>query len=363
MKNPMKPLVNYSYGKFISDIQYLELIKDLIASDEGQTHRAAFYLADQFVEVLMLRLLKAQIISDSELVAIIQPQIDQEKVIDINKYHAEKIKWLKRLKLINSLDAEKIRAIHLYRNLSYHNEEDNEAIFPVLSSLSLSIALKLFKNYYSITLTEIHFGSREASSLKKYSLPTDMINYKFASQVIIKELEKKLLNKIQTEKVLKEDIRHRLGAISMIRSELSWLKSDYIFDGWIKVAEFFDVHPYDKFSKGVYEVHYEIAHKSKNGKKIEEETSMLLRKKKVRREATRDKKINKLLTAYRQSVSSHSIRQASNFLKVRFSNFPLLLARYKELDKQIRRLEFLLEKIEEEFDREVQREIDHRRGK
>jgi len=356
-------MVNYSHEKFISDVQYFELIKDLIIRNTEQTYKSAFYLADQCVEIFMFRLLKARIVRDSELVAILQPEIDQEKITDINRYYEMKIKWLKRLKLINSTDAERIRFLHVYRNLSYHNEVEDAGMFPILVSLSLSSALKLFKTYYSISLSETYFGSKAVLALKKYSLPTDKINYKFASQTIVKELNKKLLKKTKIEKLLKANLRHRLKIISGKRSELSWLKNDYVFDIWIKTAEFFDVHPYDGFSKRVYEMHYEIIRRTKDGKKIKEKASTALYKKKILRETARDKKISKLLTAYRQSVSSNSIRLANNFLKEEISNLSVFLTRYERLDKQIRKLEFLVEKIREDFDREVQREIDCSRGK
>jgi hypothetical protein len=155
----------------------------------------------------------------------------------------------------------------------------------------------------------------------------------------------------------------RLENIFRKRSELSWLKDDDIFDIWLKTADFFDSHPYDKLSKRVYEINYEVISKSKRRGKIAEGTTPLLYKKMRLRAAARDKTIRNLLAMHRPTASSHSIKLARNFLDNKIPKLAVLLTRYGELDKQIRRLEFLLERIEEDFDREVEREIDIRRGK
>lgn len=359
----MKPVINYSHEKFISDIQHLELVKDLFSQGTDQTYKAAFYLSDQFVETIMFRILKAQTKHDSELIAIFQPQIDQDKISEINRYYDKKIKWLCKLKYLNLDEAEKIRFIHLYRNLSYHNETENTSIFPILSSLGISNAIKLFKSYYSIDASEVHFGSGAVSLLGNYSLPTDRINYRVASDVVAHTLERKLLTKQNVEAILRSDLSYRLHWISTKREQLSWLKNDVVFDIWLKTAEFFDVHPHDQFSKRVHEVNYELLKLSKGGGKIKEEDALRLSKNKKLREIARDKKIRRLLTEYKQNTSSKSIEITQKFLSAKFPTLPGLLSQYRELDKKIRGVELLIAVIEEDFDREVQREIDIRRGK
>lgn len=347
---------------FIADIEYLELIKRLIAEGSSQTLRAAFYLADQFVEILMFRLLKDQISRDSELIVIFNPQIDQEKINEINRFYDEKIKWLCKLKYLNDQDREKIKFVHSYRNLSYHKEIEDPNILPVLASLGLANALKLFKNYYDIGATEL-FSYPRARILAKYSLPIKRINYAKASDTIKRFLQKGLLNKARIEKILKGNIGRRLQVIADKRGEVPWLRKDSTFNDFLKIAEFFETNPHDELSKEVYEINYEVIRLAKGGRKVKDKTAAKLRKKRKLKEGARDKNISKLLATYKQTTSLKSLKLANNFLIAKFPNLQNLISRYKELDKQIRTIEFLVEIIEEEFDRSIQMNIDQMRGK
>lgn len=351
----MKPIINYSHEEFISDVQYLELIKDLILKRTDQTFKAAFYLADQFVEVMMFRLLKAQISHDSELITIFHPQIDQERITEISRYYEKKIKWLQKLEYIDSLDAEKIRFVHSYRNLSYHNEIEDSTVVSIFASLGLVNAIKLFKSYYRISSSEEFFCSNAVSALVKYSLPTDRINYPTASRIIGNNLQRNLSGKKKVEEVLKSSLRKRLEVIFYKREQLSWLKNDQIFDVWLKIAEFFEIHPYDKLSQRVYEINYEFLELVKKDAKPDSKIAAQLHKKKKLRESARDRKIYRLLTAYKPLASSRSLIVAKRFLRAKMANLQTLLSKYKELDRQIRAVEILVEIIEEQFDREVQR--------
>lgn len=354
----MKPLINYSLEKFLFDIQQLELIKESVLKQTDFSAKIAMFLADNLAEVLMFRLLRAQMTHDSELIAIFEPQIDQKEIYGINRYYENKVKWLSKLKHIDSLTAEKIKFVHFYRNLSYHNEIENLPFF-TFASLAFANALAIFKSFYAANNSESYFGSEVAPILKKYSLPTDKIHYPSASNIIVKNLEKSLVKINKIKKNLQIDFQERLKIISTKRDQLSWLKSDCVFDAWLKVSEFFEKYPYDRFSRKVYEVNYEFL---KLSKKDRDKATVLKRKRKLR-ESTRDRKIKRFLNGYKPSVSSRTLTLVNKFVNIDIKKMNTFLLRYRELDRKLRTVEFLVEKIETDFDREVQREIDCRRGK
>jgi hypothetical protein len=158
---------------------------------------------------------------------------------------------------------------------------------------------------------------------------------------------------------LKSNLRERLEAISEKRAKLSWLKPDYVFDAWLKVYEYFDTHPYNSLSKKVYEVNYEFLKLLESNKS---EAYALKRKLKLR-ESARDRKIQRSLDEYKPMVSSHSLGLVEGFINRDTRNLESVLQKYRELDKKVRIIEDLIENIEGDFDREVQRRIDFERGK
>lgn len=354
----MKPLINYSITTFLSDVQQLEFTRKLLLRKGDFYARIVLILSDNLVEMLIFRLLKAQMTSDSELISIIEPQIAQDEIGRINRYHEQKVKWLIRLKIIDSATADRIRFVHFYRNLSYHADTKNFACEGI-ASLAFANAVAVFKCFYAVNHSESYFGSAVAPLLRKYSLPTDKINYPFASNIISNKLGKTVVNISAIISKLKSNLRERLEAISVKRVELSWLKSDYIFDAWLKVYEYFDKHPYNSLSKNVYEVNYEFLKLLKSGKA----KAHALRRKLILRESARDRRIQRFLDQYKPLVSSRSLELVESFIKRGIKNPESFLQKYRELDIKVRTIEGFIDKIEMDFDREVQRQIDFERGK
>jgi len=189
----MKPLINYSITTFLFDVRQLEFTRKLLLRKADFNARLVLILSDNLVEMLIFRLLKAQMTIDSELISIIEPQIAQDEVDRINRYHDQKVKWLVRLKIIDSVMADKIRFVHFYRNLSYHTDTKNFAC-EAIASLAFANAVAVFKCFYTVNHIESYFGSAVAPLLRKYSLPTDKIDYAFASNIISKKLAKTVVN-------------------------------------------------------------------------------------------------------------------------------------------------------------------------
>jgi len=158
---------------------------------------------------------------------------------------------------------------------------------------------------------------------------------------------------------LKNNLKERLEAISEKRVELSWLESDYIFDAWLKVYEYFDKHPYNSLSKKVYEVNYEFLELLKSDKA----KAHTLRRKFILRESARDRRIQRSLDQYKPLISSRSLELVEGFIKRDIKNPESFLQKYRELDIKVRTIEDFIDKIEMDFDREVQRQIDFERGK
>ena len=351
----MKPLINYSVTTFLSDVQQLEFTRKLLLRKGDFYARITLILSDNLVEMLICRLLKVQMASDSELISIIEPQIPQDEIDRINRYYDQKVKWLIRLKFIDSVMAERIRFVHFYRNLSYHADTKNFAC-EAIASLAFANALAVFKYFYAVN--NVH-RSAVAPLLKKYSLPTNRIDYPFASNIISNKLRKTVVNMSTIISKLKNNLKERLEAISVKRVELSWLKPDFIFDAWLRVYEYFEKNPYNSLLKNVYKVNYELIKLLRSNKA---KAHALWRKLKLK-ESTRDRRIQRSLDQYKPLVSSHSLKLVGGFIKQDIKNLESFLQMYRDLDIKLRNIEGLISKIEMDFEREVQREIDRRRGK
>ena len=354
----MKPLINYSVTTFLSDVQQLEFTRKLLLRKGDFYARITLILSDNLVEMLICRLLKVQMASDSELISIIEPQIPQDEIDRINRYYDQKVKWLIRLKFIDPVTAERIRFVHFYRNLSYHTDTKNFAC-EAIASLAFANAVAVFKCFYAANHMESYFGSAVAPLLKKYSLPTDKINYPFASKIISNKLGKSAANVRAIISKLKNNLRERLEAIYAKRVELSLLESDYMFDTWLRVYEFFDKNPYNSLSENVYKANYEFLMLLKSDKA----KAHALRRKIKLRESGRDRRIRRLLDQYKPLVSSHSLKLVEGFIKQDIKNPESFLQKYRDLDIKVRTIEGLIDKIEMDLDREIQRQIDLERGK
>ena len=199
--------------------------------------------------------------------------------------------------------------------------------------------------------------------LKKYGLRNDYIDFSLASKEISAYLLRDVNISLPTiKKSIFGDIIFRLSKIKIKREkELTWLKNDIIFNIWLGITEYFDKNPYGELSKTYYNFIYKFLKKNQ----VDKEKSEEMWKKAELERNKRDKKIKNDLVNFNQTINTAIIKNSEKFLKKSnfYRNTKELLNNYYYIDENLTKLEFYLDKISEEFDREVQREIDIRRGK
>ena len=164
------------------------------------------------------------------------------------------------------------------------------------------------------------------------------------------------------KKSILKDIKFRLKAIKIKREkEMPWLRKDALFNELLKIAEYFDRNPYDELFKTYHSAIYKFLDKSESDK----ESAKKIWKKAELEKHKMDKKIKKDLIDFKQKIDTSIIKNSEKFLIKNYllKNIDRLLNDYYHIDEDLTMLELYLDQMSEQFDRDVQREIDMRRGK
>ena len=140
------------------------------------------------------------------------------------------------------------------------------------------------------------------------------------------------------------------------------LKNDIILDNSLKVAEYFDKNPYNQLS----EKHNNLLRDFLKHKNSPEDKASAERWELVKlEEKQRDQKIEKALKVFKPKIQSYILKNSSDFIEKvnNYTQIDKLLEQYNIIDKNLLKIELYLNQFFEEFDRQVQQEIDMRRGK
>jgi hypothetical protein len=348
-----------SIGTFRVIVKQLEESKKLIDKSEAEYSRMAIVLIDNIIEILLFNYLKQAIKDDYESSWSFQPKFSNQERDAIDKHFDKKIKAIKKTGVINDDDASTLRIIHSYRNSIYHHDFHNPITVNKFAELYFVVASRLFKRIHNVGVV---IGGCGEEWLKRYGLKIDYINFQEASEKITSCLLNGFyISLVSIKKIISKDLSFRINEVTFVREhELPWLKNDIILDSSLRVAEYFDKNPYlsEKYNNLLREfLTYKNSSKNEDASKKWLEVKL--------EEKQRDEKIEKVLKNFKQTISSQTLKQSLNFLRKikNYHKINKLLENYYLIDKNLLKLELYLNQFIEEFDREVQREIDIRRGK
>jgi hypothetical protein len=353
---------NSDIGTFKTIVKQFEESKKFINKEKAEYSRMAIVLIDNIIEILLFNHLNEVIEADKEIMFYREPSFSIEEINGINRYFEKKIKAIKKLGIIESKDAAVFNIIHSYRNSIYHRDYHNPITVNKFAQLYFVVATDLFEKIFD-NGTSI-WGKLREDWLKKYGLRNDRVDFKEASNKIKNNLVSGFNVTMPVVKdTLSEDIIFRLKKIEFIRGvELSWLENDIIFDGHLKVAEYFDKNPYFKSSKDYNSLLYEFFSHNYSLENVDAQKKWM----KIKlEEQKRDNKIGEDLKDFKQTIKSGILKNAKEFLKTidNFKKIDKLLERYNFIDRNFLKVELYLNQFSIEFDREVQLDIDIARGK
>ena len=340
----------------------LEESRRLIGKKEAEHSRMAIILTDNVIEILLFNYLQSAIKSDNELMSLVEPNFSREEIGNINKYFDEKLKAVKKLGIINNDSVIILKIIHSNRNSIYHRDYHNPITINKFSELYFVVATNLFRKIYDCGVSI--GGDFKANWLIKYGLKINYVDFSKASDKIANYLLKGFdVSLPNIKQVLSQDIAFRLNEIKIMRErEMPWLKNDIILDSSLKVAEYFDKNPYNHLSEKYNNL---LRNFLKNKNSFENKASVERWKSIKLEEKQRDQTIEKSSRVFKPKTQSHILKNSSDFIEKinNYTQIDKLLEQYDFIDKSLLKIQLYLNQFFEEFDRQVQQEIDMRRGK
>jgi len=342
--------------KFRLIVDQLEICKNLMKDSNVNVARIAIILLDNLADTLMYRFCLEQFRSDEELIMLMRPRFTPEERRNALRYFEPKLNILKREKILDDRDIIVLRIIHSYRNAAYHRDTHNPQVVKVLAKILFRVMCNLFLKLNSAGCVIGGFTEPQ-NWLKAYGLEDDVLDFKKASRVIVKKLTDDVrIAFLQIKKAFVLDIRLRLKEIEELRQKIPYCNRDDLFDCALKWFEFRDNESWSEYYKDYLGLRYRITSNGGNKPTLKE----------IKNTKTKcDKKFLKDLDNFNQSISCRTITKikkvAGEFRSIK--SMEKLLQRYQEIDFNLSKVEFYLDQIDEDWDREVQRAIDTARGK
>ncbi len=340
--------------KFRIIIEELDFCRHLLTQKSDIPARISIILLDNIADILMYRKCRDQFVADEELSNVFRPKTKFEERENILRHFNSKVLTLKRLKFINQFSVDVLTVAHSYRNAVYHRDSHNPRTINELSRILFKVVCNLFTNFYN-NGSSSHF-SKQYDWMKKYLSKPDSVDFHNDSQGIKKRFLKGVTITLpRAKKAFVADINFRFEAIDKLRQEIGL--NDVMLNVAFLRLEFDHQFPYESLSEDLREIHYQITENKKPSKGI-------YVKIKRRFERRYKRKFRNFLKTRPHIMPSTELNKLRNSTVLKNSNsLDFLLKNYQNIDSRLSQFEFLLNKAEEEFDLEVQREIDRRRGK
>lgn len=355
---PINDYPTHNEEKFRLVVEQLETCRALIKSSSTAKARMATILLDNLAEILMYRHC-IKIFSDDDFTKWIMPQHFPSKTRNkVLEYYNKKINIFQtNLKLISNTEADVLRIGHSYRNAAFHRDLHNARTISILARILFKSVCSLFtKVYKTNNATEGGF-KKPLKWLSSYKLPLSYLNYSQAATTIAKKLIVGIQVTLPTaRKVFASDLENRFTVIDeLVHHELPSAE-EAVLDLIIKWGQFIETFPEDEASQRYREVTYLIA--QGKGERISRKEYLKLR-------STYEQQTYKACEAFTSTLTWQSVlKLRSSIIKVKNSpSMDKLLRQYQRIDEVLSRIEGYLDQAAMEWDREIQQEIDIRRGK
>jgi hypothetical protein len=197
-------------------------------------------------------------------------------------------------------------------------------------------------------------GMQSEHWVADYGLRTTFIDFADASKSISDQLLRGVrIGLPRAHKAFIGDIQYRLDEIDHIAQE--WSLTNVTLSSALKVAEFFDKHPWEELSTDLRELRYQVAQGRGDTVDVDKYRAA---------EKLLDERIKQGLSAFVPSVSSRTIEQIRKCKRLSGAKtVSQLLHSYQELDAALSKIEVYVERVTREWERQIEMEIDISRGK
>lgn len=354
---PMNDYSKHRIEKFRLAVEQLEICRDLIKSSSDTKARIAIILLDNIAEVLMYRHC-FETFSSADFTKFIVPQRFPSKTRrEVLKYFDEKVVLFQtELKLIPNTDAIVLRIGHSYRNAAFHRDMHNQATISMLARILFKTVCSLFAKVYDNGISEFYRNKR-FKWLSTYGLLSNQVSYAQAAAAIAKKLKGGIQTTLPTaRKAFASDIENRLAALEeLVRHNLPSAEEEFL-DRTIKAFEFLEKGLEEPLSQSYREAIYSVTSGSKAAVSGEELLTL---------ESSYKQEMQQVLEAFTPTVTWKSILELQSLvIKLRNAqSVDSLLEQYQKMDEALSKFERYLDQAANEWDREIQLEIDRRLGK
>lgn len=343
--------------KFRLVVEELEVCREMIKSSSHVKSRTALILIDNLAEILAVRYYERAFNRDKSFAIVQKPRLAFEELEEAKfKFH-KKISILEKLGGISEFDATVLKIGHQYRNAAFHRDVHNPSTIKSLAMICFRSVCHLFVKNYDIGIS--YGGMSPIKWLTPYDKNTTQLNFHNHSQIIANKLLKGITKSALTlRKHFLRDIMERLDDIEAIRSEVGYCNPDSMFNDTLRFMEFSEEHPYAKYAEEYYTfIRWLARTKPSPSGELAERLHGL--------EAAASKKMDKELGTFKATISTKILDEAKSFPKkvASYKSADQILKAYQQLDFKLSKFEYFLWKVEGEWDRYIDQEIDFARGK